>query len=323
MAIPLVLLAIMSVFLSESGQVVTSSSPSDSTSRVYNRLEISNIDGTQSEGAGPSSRGLTTATPSKLHHPQPRSFHWQGTINDHDCFPSQAEDSAHVDYQDQSTEKIQDMVVSYCDSNRGQGGTLLVARPPPVMERTEFSAIIPTSGDIHARLQFGLGHCGGPQLLEWPMDSEEQILPINQKELLVIWKALMLQQWTGNNIRVMCDNTTTIAYVNKFGGTRSQALLHLSRRIWNFCLQTDTRLHLQYVASAFNPEDAPSRRMEAQLEWRIATKYFVHLDRMWGPHTVDMFAHRTNHHLPLFETWKSDPTALATDAMSMDWRRMG
>jgi hypothetical protein len=153
--------------------------------------------------------------------------------------------------------------------------------------------------------------------------SEEQSLHINQKELLVIWKALMLQQWTGKNIRVMCDNTTTIAYVNKFGGTRSQALLHLSRRIWNFCLQTDTRLHLQYVASAFNPADAPSRRMEAQLEWRIATKYFVHLDRKWGPHTVDMFAHRTNHHLPLFVTWKSDPTALATDAMSMDWRQMG
>ena len=86
--------------------------------------------------------------------------------------------------------------------------------------------------------------------------SEEQSLHINQKELLVIWKALMLQQWTGNNIRVMCDNTTTIAYVNKFGGTRSQALLHLSRRIWNFCLQTDTRLHLQYVASAFNPADS-------------------------------------------------------------------
>jgi hypothetical protein len=115
----------------------------------------------------------------------------------------------------------------------------------------------------------------------------------------VIWKALMLQQWTGKNIRVMCDNTTTIAYVNKFEGTRSQALLHLSRRIWNFCLQTDTRLHLQYVASAFNPADASFRRMESQLEWRIATKYFVHLNRKWGPYTVDMFAHRTNHHLPL------------------------
>jgi hypothetical protein len=50
-----------------------------------------------------------------------------------------------------------------------------------------------------------------------------------------------------------------IMYVNNYGGTQCQAVLHLSRRIWDSCLQTDTRLHLQYVAWTFNPADAPSR----------------------------------------------------------------
>jgi hypothetical protein len=171
-----------------------SSSPRDSTSRVYNRFEDPNIDGTQSEGAGLSSRGLTTTTPAKLHHSQTGSFHWQGTINDHGCFPSQAEDSTNVDYQDQSTETIQGMVVSYCDSNRGRGGTLLVARPPPVIERTEFSAIIPTSGVFTDASNSGWGIVEGHRSWSGQWTSEEQNLHIYQKELLVIWKALMLQQ---------------------------------------------------------------------------------------------------------------------------------
>ena len=63
----------------------------------------------------------------------------------------------------------------------------------------------------------------------------------------------------GKNIRVMCDNMVTIMHVNNYAGTQCQAFLHLCRRIWDSCLQSDTRLHLQYVASTFNPADAPSR----------------------------------------------------------------
>lgn len=44
--------------------------------------------------------------------------------------------------------------------------------------------------------------------------------------------------------QIMCDNTSAIAYVNKFEGTRSPALLDLSRCIWNFCLKTNTRILL-------------------------------------------------------------------------------
>src|ERR1700757_4882965 len=102
----------------------------------------------------------------------------------------------------------------------------------------------------------------------------------------------MLRRWTRKHIRIMCDNTTTIAYVNKFGGTRSPALLQLAHRIWSFCLRMNTRFHLQYVASLFNPADAPSRRMTAQLEWRIHPKFFQRLEGKWCPHTIDMFAHQ-------------------------------
>ncbi|KAF9538525.1 hypothetical protein EC957_006674 [Mortierella hygrophila] len=60
---------------------------------------------------------------------------------------------------------------------------------------------------------------------------------------------------------------TTIAQINKFGGTRSPLLLHLTTRIWNHGLKAGARLKTTYVPSQFNLADAPSRRMVAQLEW--------------------------------------------------------
>jgi hypothetical protein len=63
------------------------------------------------------------------------------------------------------------------------------------------------------------------------------------------------------------------------------------------------------VASPFNPADAPFRKMESQVEWLIDPKYFRHLEHKWGPHTVDLFAHRSNHQVPQFVSWKTGPTS--------------
>jgi hypothetical protein len=153
--------------------------------------------------------------------------------------------------------------------------------------------------------------------------THEQQLHINQKELLTIWKALQLNRWTNQTIRILCDNTTTIAYVNKFGGTRSLPLLSIAQRIWDFCLRTNTRLQLSYVPSAFNPADAPSRRLISQLEWRISPTYFQRLEKKWGPHSIDMFASHLNRQTPRYVSWKPEPTAWATDAMSLNWNHLG
>lgn len=124
--------------LRKSGQVFTSSIPSVSPSRVHNRFQTPYIDGTQSKGAD-----LRREATRLLHRQSCTncnlaasigSLNWQGTVNDHDCFPSQAEELAPVDYQDPSIETIPDMIVSSGDSDSGQGRTFLVVRPPPLME---------------------------------------------------------------------------------------------------------------------------------------------------------------------------------------------
>jgi hypothetical protein len=146
---------------------------------------------------------------------------------------------------------------------------------------------------------------------------------INWKELMVIWKVTQLRHLQGSSIRIYCDNMTTIAYINKFGGTRSAPLMELARQIWNSCLRTNTRIILTYVPSMFNPADAPSRQFTQQVEWRMSKTFFRHLDKKWGPHQVDLFAHQNNHLLPKYVAWKPDPQAMATDALQMTWQHLG
>ena len=89
---------------------------------------------------------------------------------------------------------------------------------------------------------------------------------------------------------LMIDNITTIAYVNRFEGTRSPALMELAEQIWQHRLATRTRRRTIYVPSPFNPADAPSRQMQDQLEWSIHPQFSQELDRLLGPHHVDLFA---------------------------------
>ena len=152
---------------------------------------------------------------------------------------------------------------------------------------------------------------------------KEQVHHINWKELRVIWYLVRLPSLIGKTIHIICDNMTTIAQINKFGGTRSQVLLDLTTRIWNHCLKTGTRLKTTYVPSQFNPADAPSRRMVTQLEWSIDPVFFQQLEKTWGHHTIDLFATAVNKKVPRFISWSPEPTAWSQDAFNSNWNNMG
>lgn len=152
---------------------------------------------------------------------------------------------------------------------------------------------------------------------------EEHHHHINYKELKVIWYLIQMPSMRGKTIQVICDNTTAIAQINKFGGTKSQPLLDLATTIWDFCIKTGTRLMTTYVPSQFNPADSPSRRMTAQLEWAISSSFFQHLNSTWGPHSVDLFATAANAKVPRYVSWQHEATAWKQDAFSSSWRDLG
>ena len=154
-------------------------------------------------------------------------------------------------------------------------------------------------------------------------DSRQLSRHINYKELLTVFLALRRPSVRGRRVNIISDNITTIAYINHFGGTRSPELMELATSIWNWCLDTGTRIRTTYVPSAFNPADAPSRQLTGQLEWSLDHAFFRKLERYWGPHHVDLFASQINHQLPRYMTWKPTPGAIGYDALQHDWRRLG
>ena len=153
-----------------------------------------------------------------------------------------------------------------------------------------------------------------------PRDRDQHI---NWKELQAIWHAINLPQLQGKRIMVYCDNTTTIAYINKFGGTRSELLMALAEKIWTHCLQTGMTLNTAFVPSQFNPADPPSRQLNNQLEWSISQPAFDELDKRWGPHHIDLFATHLNAKLPKYMSWKNEELAVAQNAMQQTWTGRG
>ena len=57
-------------------------------------------------------------------------------------------------------------------------------------------------------------------------------------------------------------------------------------------------------------------------EWSLHLSVFQAITQEWGIPTLDLFATRWNHKLPLFVSPVPDPLAMAVDALSMSWKAM-
>lgn len=167
----------------------------------------------------------------------------------------------------------------------------------------------------------GWGIIVNNEILHGSWTEEELHSHINYRELLVIWKCLQLPHLQGQVLRIYCDNVTAIAYVRRFGGTRSLPLMQLAAKIWNLCLSTNTRLHLSYIPSAINPADAPSRQLTTQVEWKISKSFFQQIESMWGKHLVDCFASSSNHQTKHYFSLQWDPAALSSNALLTPWNQ--
>jgi hypothetical protein len=55
------------------------------------------------------------------------------------------------------------------------------------------------------------------------------------------------------------DSISAMAYINKYGGARSSALINLAMSIWTYCFRHSICLSTLYAPSAYSPVDAPSR----------------------------------------------------------------
>ena len=102
---------------------------------------------------------------------------------------------------------------------------------------------------------------------------------------------------------------------------RSRFLTELYRPLQLWLERTNTVLVASHLAGKLNKRaDALSRWKRDRSDWRLNPRVFRRVDRMWGRHSLDLFATRLNAQLPRFVSWWHDPEAWATDAFLQDLR---
>ena len=152
--------------------------------------------------------------------------------------------------------------------------------------------------------------------------SEEQNLHINFLEMLAIFFALkaFLKAREGVSVLILSDNMSVVAHVNKMGGTRSQRLVEVTKRMFAWCLQRRIKLQAQHLPGKANiTADFLSRHLRDRTDWVLNANIFRAINLTWGPLQVDLFAPRFSAQLRRFFSWRADPEAEATDTFSQNW----
>ena len=153
--------------------------------------------------------------------------------------------------------------------------------------------------------------------------KEEAQWHINLLELQAIAFAVQCfcKNLKNSHIKVKCDNTTAVAYVNNQGG-RTEDCNNIAKQIWTWCYEGKNIITCVHLPGELNVEaDRQSRSIHDNMEWHLDPELFKKVCKRWGEPTVDLFASRMNKQVNRYYSWKPDPGAAAVDAMSESWSR--
>ena len=150
--------------------------------------------------------------------------------------------------------------------------------------------------------------------------EDQSWLHINVLEMKANFLSLTLavHKVKNSTVLVSTDNTTVVAYIRHQGGTHSP---DLSEEVWNIlilCLAHNIQLLVKHIPGRFNTLADWMSRMdkpistECSLDQEIANKIFQIMDFP----SIDLFATRLNHRLPLYVSPIPDQKALSIDALT-------
>ncbi|XP_018367894.1 PREDICTED: uncharacterized protein LOC108764250 [Trachymyrmex cornetzi] len=151
---------------------------------------------------------------------------------------------------------------------------------------------------------------------------DDKGLHINALELKAAFYALRCFTDGLLNVSILLriDNTTVIAYINKFGSVQHPHLTDIARNIWKWCEERDIHLFASYIASIDNTiADSESRIECSDTEWSLSTHAFGQVERSLGPFDIDLFASLVNAKNETYVSWFPDPGSWAIDAFSINW----
>ena len=146
---------------------------------------------------------------------------------------------------------------------------------------------------------------------------------INLLELRAAYLAIQcfLKGRSGVNVLLRLDNRTAIAYLNHMGGASMTPLCCLALEIWEWCLARDIVIRAEYLPGVENvAADWESCHHNDSSNWQLSPAVFDAVSQLIGPFSLDLFASRINHQLPIYCSWRPDPGVISVDAFTMSWR---
>ena len=172
----------------------------------------------------------------------------------------------------------------------------------------------------------GWGAVSGTSSASGHWSLVEMSYHINVLELKAVDFGLraLLQNVFKAHIKVLSDNTTTVACINKMGTTRSKDCNKVAQDIWNWVIAHGNWLTASHIPGRVNTEaDKESRKSLTRTEWKLNPSIFKsvmeHFD--WKPE-IDLFASRINFQIQKFVSYHHDPDSWAVNAFTFDWGSM-
>jgi hypothetical protein len=158
----------------------------------------------------------------------------------------------------------------------------------------------------------------------WTMDESQN--SINCLELMAVSRALLAnpQFWRNKRVMIATDNTTSVAYINKQGGTRSMALLDLTHELYRVVQDLGVTIRARHIPGRLNrTADLLSRSHQiVNTEWTMCPQVLSRVWLLWGRPHLDLMATSLTTRLPIFISPYPDPLAYGVDAMSLSWTSM-
>ena len=130
----------------------------------------------------------------------------------------------------------------------------------------------------------GCGATSGDVFLGGHWTREESNQHINFLELKAAFLGLkgFASSLELQHIRLLMDNSTAIAFINKKGGTHSEMLSDLSLLSWSWCLKRKLSTYAEHIPGVLNGlADSLSRRRPDFSDWTLNHQVFEILLKRW------------------------------------------
>ena len=145
---------------------------------------------------------------------------------------------------------------------------------------------------------------------------------INVLELLTIWWATLMIQEKDHILHILTDNITAVSAVKRASSNVS-ILASIAELIWKRAEKMNWTISIAHIGGKFNIlADQLSRNTIISTEWAIPQEVFQKEILKLEPRLqVDLFATSLNHKLITFVFPCPDQTAVAVDAMMIEWSK--